>query len=91
MPTVAKELARAGWSENDLARHRKTHPAKLGVSDAKLLWMSKWPTQSAAHPLRMPIMGAIRAGDPAVEGLGITKAFLDEHQRKKSATPTVAA
>ena len=65
--------------------------AKLGLTDAKMLWATQWPTHSAAHALRMAIMAGVRTGDPAVEGLGITKAFVDEHQKKRGATPASTA
>jgi hypothetical protein len=65
--------------------------AKLGLTDAKMLWATQWPTHSAAHALRMAIMAGVRTGDPAVEGLGISKEFLDEHQKKRSTTPASAA
>jgi hypothetical protein len=64
--------------------------AKLGLTDARMLWMTMWPTESAAHALRMAIMAAVRNGDPEVEGLGSTKAFIDEH-RQKGATSAAAA
>jgi hypothetical protein len=56
-----------------------------------MLWATQWPTHSAAHALRMAIMAGVRTGDPAVEGLGITKVFVDEHQKKRSTTPVAAA
>jgi len=65
--------------------------AKLGLSDAKMLWATQWPTHSAAHALRMAIMAGVRTSDPAVEGLGISKEFIDEHQKKRSPTPASAA
>jgi len=52
---------------------------------------TQWPTHSAAYVLRMAIMAGVRTSDPAVEGLGITKAFVDEHQKKRSTTPASAA
>jgi hypothetical protein len=39
----------------------------------------------------MAIMAGVRTGDPAVEGLGITKAFVDERQKKRSPTPASTA
>jgi hypothetical protein len=82
------ELVRKGGTEGRILV--KESMAKLGLNDAKMLWMTTWPTESAAHALRMAIMAAVRNGDPEVEGLGITKAFIDEH-RQKSATSAAAA
>ena len=82
------ELARQGKNGRILM---KESLAKLGLSDAKMFWATRWPTHSAAHALRMAIMAGVRTSDPAVEGLGIGKEFIDEHQKKRSPTPASAA
>jgi hypothetical protein len=83
------ELVRKGGQNGRILI--KESLAKLGLTDAKLLWATQWPTHSAAHALRMAIMAGVRTGDPAVGRLGITKAFVDEHQKKRGTTPAAAA
>lgn len=74
------ELVRKGGQNGRILI--KESLAKLGLTDAKLLWAAQWPTHSAAHALRMAIMAGVRTGDPAVEGLGISKEFIDQHRQK---------
>ena len=83
------ELVRKGGQNGRILI--KESMAKLGLSDAKMLWATQWPTHSAAHALRMAIMAGVRTSDPAVEGLGISKEFIDGHQKKRSPTPASAA